>query len=200
MKVDENCDILDLPMAQSMFFGRYEYLLDDKNRVRLPNQFRDYFGDLLYMGKGDGNYLILYRADEINEIIEKADLVLAETTSREKQMYYRDVFSDIFDSKRDTQGRYVIPAPLVAYAELKDNVYVIGNRHHVEIWSKENFENRYEDNVAFSRTNLIERKQKDAAIKKEIEETVRGELLREYEEARLRKEITAELKKQYEGK
>jgi hypothetical protein len=91
--------------------------------------------------------------------------------------------------KKDPQSRYLIPAELVAYAELKGPIVVVGNMDQVEIWSKDNFEKRHLNSVAYSKEDKIEMLQMEARVEKEVEMEYRAEMVRKKTLERLKKEF-----------
>ena len=52
-----------------MFFGSYEYTVDQKGRVPLPSKFRGEVGDKLYLLKGYEDCISLYKEEDFRKLI-----------------------------------------------------------------------------------------------------------------------------------
>ena len=176
-------------MTQGRYYGKYEYLLDDKNRIRLPSQFKDYLGEKIKLGEGNGKYLVVYSESDFDKVVMDTLSDLRKDPSRDKEILYRDLISGIMDSKRDPQGRYLIPSELIEYAELQGPILVVGFIDHIEIWSKANYQNRYSASVTFSREDKIEMLQMEARVAKEVEMEYRAERMRKLTLQKLKEEL-----------
>ena len=64
---------------------------------------------------------------------------MPQTRSRSRRMS-RFIFSSAFSQDIDGLGRVLLPAPLRQYAEIKDNVIIVGVNTYFEIWSKEQWD------------------------------------------------------------
>ena len=49
------------------------------------------------------------------------------------------MYSSASENVIDSQGRFVIPKNLVQYADLDNNIIVIGAGDHIEIWNEKNW-------------------------------------------------------------
>jgi len=54
--------------------------------------------------------------------------------------FLRFIYPRAVDCEIDKQGRILIPAPLREYAQIKDDVVILGMGKRFEIWSKENWQ------------------------------------------------------------
>jgi len=61
-------------------------------------------------------------------------------TEKRGRKIRRYLFSGTMVSNYDSQGRVVIPQPLVDYADLEDPTVIIGAGDHFEIWNKNKWE------------------------------------------------------------
>ena len=94
----------------SMFMGEFNHTVDAKGRVIIPSKFRELLGDEFVITKGFDN--ILRRM-----IVGSAGML-----------------------ETDKQGRILLPAPLRSYAKIEKDAVVIGNIDHIEVWSKDAWE------------------------------------------------------------
>ena len=67
-------------------------------------------------------------------------------TKPESRKFNRLFFSGACDVVCDKQGRILIPDYLKSYAEIKEQVMIIGVSDRIEIWSKEKWQEFYKGN------------------------------------------------------
>ncbi len=115
------------------FFGEYAQVIDAKNRVFIPSKFRDVLGEKIYITRNVDGCLTVYSEEMWTALTEK---IMAIPSSKGGSKIARFVFSKSADAKCDSQGRVVLPQPLVEFAALKKDIYVIGVGDHIEIWDK----------------------------------------------------------------
>jgi MraZ protein len=117
-----------------VFFGEYLVSFTAPGRVVIPKKIRELLkGDSFIVTKGFDFCLAGY--DLENWEGRSKDLVsvsLLDKTDIDKR---RMLFSSTMHIEIDGQGRFVIPKPLLQFAELKDKVLIIGVGDHFELWS-----------------------------------------------------------------
>jgi MraZ protein len=118
-----------------MFLGEYELKIDHKGRLALPVRFRETFRGSMVLSRGFDRCLIAYSTLEWAKVAEK--LVALPLTQLNPRRISRFTFSGAFDLELDRQGRVIIPLTLRQYAEINDEVVVVGAYSHLQIWSKE---------------------------------------------------------------
>jgi MraZ protein len=118
-----------------MFLGEYELKIDHKGRLAMPVRFRETFRGGLVLSRGFDKCLIAYSTSEWAKVAEK--LVALPLTQLNPRRISRFTFSGAFDLELDRQGRVIIPPTLRQYAEVNDEVVVVGAYSHLQIWSKE---------------------------------------------------------------
>src|ERR687895_90512 len=96
-----------------MLLGEYEHTIDEKNRLTLPAKFRESFSEGVVISRGMDRCLSVYARGEWERAVDERLGAL------------------------DRQGRIVIPAGLVEYAELGRDVVVAGVRDRLEVWSRD---------------------------------------------------------------
>ncbi len=129
-------------MAYMKFKGTYHHGLDAKNRMFIPVKYREALGENFVIIRAPYPNKGLYAfpeetwdelCDEMNE--KSAQGVLSQEEEWERRDLYR--YSD--DVSMDKQGRITINQDLCEYAGLKNEVIIIGNMKHLEIWDPETF-------------------------------------------------------------
>ncbi|MCI2046244.1 MAG: division/cell wall cluster transcriptional repressor MraZ [Faecalibacterium sp.] len=123
-----------------MFFGRYDYTIDEKGRMNFPAKFRE--------AMGPGEFVILQWVDHCLFALPMPEVdKLAERLGSEELMSSwettGDLFSNATTAEPDKQGRILLPADFRKYAGLAQNVTIIGNRNHAEIWDTETWNARH---------------------------------------------------------
>ncbi len=119
-----------------MFTGEFEHSVDSKNRIFVPAKFREELGETfmvvrdirrpilkMYSLEAWQEYLVPIRAQE-RKISEKA---------------LRYLHRNAAQVSPDSQGRIVLSASLLAYAEIKKEAMVVGCSDYCEIWSLDNY-------------------------------------------------------------
>ena len=129
-----------------MFMGEFQHNIDDKGRVIIPAKFREELGASFIVTRGLDNSLFVYPLKEWQQIEQK--LKTLPFTRSDARKFTRFFFSGAIECELDKQGRVSIPSNLRSYAELMKECVFIGVSNRVEIWSKELWENYYQDSEA----------------------------------------------------
>jgi len=132
----------------AMFFGQYNYQLDEKNRARVPSKLRLGLSNSYVITKGLNNSLFIYSKDYFeSQFLDKLNTV--PTFDIEAQRPIRALLSSSFEVEEDKQGRFVIPANLREFAGITKDVVFVGVGHRLELWSAENWAKYQSTDKAF---------------------------------------------------
>ena len=128
-----------------MFYGEFEHALDNKGRVIIPARFREIFkehyAEKFYLTRGLDQCLFVFTEESWKTQEKKfRDMPF---TKGESRRFNRLYFSGACDVVCDKQGRILIPDYLKAYAEIKEDVVIIGVSDRIEIWAKEKWKEFY---------------------------------------------------------
>jgi len=115
-----------------MFYGEFDYKIDDKGRVPVPPKFRDALKEGVILTPGPEGCLTGYTPKEWNRI--STQLTGSGLTRAKMRMLNRALFSTAFSTKIDNQGRIAIPAPLRAHAGIEEDAVIAGTNTTFEIW------------------------------------------------------------------
>jgi len=129
-----------------MFYGRYEHNIDAKGRMTVPSNYRDQTpGNLVFITKGlDGN-LMAYPKPTFE--------IIAQTVSSKSltdpgvRSFKREILGYTAELAYDTAGRILIPAYLREFANIEDQVVIVGVGDSFEIWSPEELAKNEEDSA-----------------------------------------------------
>ena len=118
-----------------MFFGEFEYRVDDKGRVPLPPRFRHDLKDGLVVIPGAEKCLTAYSLPEWQKLSAALSGTGSITPAKMRRLN-RAIFAQAFNLELDRQGRISLPAPLREYAGITSDVVIAGINTYLEFWSK----------------------------------------------------------------
>ena len=131
-----------------MFYGEYQHSLDNKDRVIIPAKFREIFKEnyveKFFITRGLDQCLFVF-TEESWKVQEKKFRDLS-FTKGEARKFNRLFFSGAGEVICDKQGRILIPSYLKSYADIKEDVVIIGVSDRIEIWSKSKWDEFFEQN------------------------------------------------------
>lgn len=121
-----------------MFYGEFEYKIDEKGRIPLPPKFRDELKAGVVLTPGIEKCINAYPVLEWKKLAET--LTSGSITPGKLRRLNRAVFATAFKVNLDGQGRIALPAPLREHAEIEDEVTVAGANNYLELWDKARWE------------------------------------------------------------
>ncbi len=139
--------------AARMFSGEYKHTIDAKNRLFIPAKHRDELGESFMVAKSiRENCLKVYSMAEWEEYISP----ILKMERKASEAILRALHRDANQVSPDSQGRIVIPAPLVEYAGITKTAVVVGCGKYAEIWSEERYNAMVEEENIEDIKNLLE--------------------------------------------
>ncbi|MCX7911792.1 MAG: division/cell wall cluster transcriptional repressor MraZ [Dehalococcoidales bacterium] len=117
-----------------MFYGEFEYKIDDKGRIPIPPKFRGALKDGIVLTVGAERCITAYTPAEWKKL--SSSLTGSGLTRSKLRRLSRALFATAFVTRIDGQGRIALPAPLREHAQIADEVVVVGVNTNLEIWSK----------------------------------------------------------------
>ena len=122
-----------------MFFGEFEYKIDQKGRVPIPPRFRkELKKEEVILTPGIEKCIIAYPLSEWKKLA--TTLTTASVSSSKLRRLNRAIFGVAFSPRIDGQGRIALPNPLRQYAEIVDEVVIAGANNCFELWNKVHWE------------------------------------------------------------
>ena len=124
--------------ATPILLGTYTPKIDDKGRVALPAKFRSQLGTGFVMARGQEHcdyVLPMVEFQRMTTQIQRTSM-----SNKSARDYLRVFLSGAVDEEPDKQGRIVVPPMLRDYANLGDQIVVIGVGTRAEIWNKSAWE------------------------------------------------------------
>jgi MraZ protein len=125
-----------------MFYGEYNYRIDNKGRLFIPSKFRESVekqGSIsFFITKGLEGCLMVFA--ESGWRIEEEKLRALPFQKKDARKFQRIFFSGASQTEPDTQGRILVPKYLKDYANLETDVKIIGVSHYFEVWNPTQWE------------------------------------------------------------
>jgi len=132
-----------------MFYGQYEHALDAKDRVIVPAKFREIFKEhyveKFYLTRGLDRCLFVFAEEEWKA--QERRFHAMPFTHEKSRKFNRLFFSGACEVVADKQGRILIPGFLKNYADIKQDVMIIGVSSRMEIWAREKWDQFFGDNL-----------------------------------------------------
>ena len=121
-----------------MFYGEYKHTIDRKGRLILPSKVREvckeYGIERFFITRGLDKCIFMFGEDEWRTQEQKFKNM--PFTKQETRSFNRIFFSGAVDVLPDKQGRFIIPAYLKDYANIKRDTIIIGVANRLEICDK----------------------------------------------------------------
>ncbi|MFP4547154.1 MAG: division/cell wall cluster transcriptional repressor MraZ [Fidelibacterota bacterium] len=126
----------------TLFTDNFIHKLDTKKRVSIPASFRqsnDSEACEFVISKGSDTCIEVRPANVWDEFLQNM-LSKLRLTNKKHKAYIRAYTQDATRVKCDKQGRILIPQKLLEFANIKDNVKIIGLGSIFEIWDIDTLE------------------------------------------------------------
>lgn len=137
-----------------MFFGSYDYSIDEKGRLVVPSKIRGSLGTNVYILKGYDGCVSLYTEETFLELTESLKSLPFE--SKESRLHARLVLGSVVMITIDKQGRLQFPQATLTKYNLKKEVTIVGVLDHLEIWDREEYQKYLNDNEGDFESNAEE--------------------------------------------
>jgi MraZ protein len=115
-----------------MFFGEYNYKIDEKGRFPLPPRFRRELKDGVVLSPGAEKCINAYPLSEWRKLT--ASLTSGPVAPNKLRKLNRAIFATAFSNVLDGQGRIALPATLRDHAQITEDVVIAGVNNYLEIW------------------------------------------------------------------
>lgn len=117
--------------------GTYEHTMDAKGRMNFPAKIREECGEHFYITKSIKEKCLTVYTEEGWEDLKQKLKSKSQSAALPLERY---LFGSACEAEPDKQGRIAIPAALRAYAQIQNEVLVVGIGERAEIWNKELWE------------------------------------------------------------
>lgn len=121
-----------------MLIGRQDTKIDEKNRIILPSKFRRELGDNLIVTQGFESSLIVISVSKFELLLEGTQgRPIIDKNAREIERFLLGSAEEV---TLDDKGRFIVPSYLRNYANLTQEVSILGVMRYVQIWDKKRWE------------------------------------------------------------
>ena len=121
----------------SSFKGSYSYSVDEKGRINLPVKLRKYVSpeanETFVITRGFEKCLFVYPADEWNKL--EQNLRNLSSYNPEHRLLIRAMLELAWESPLDSQARLTLTQELRDYANIENEVRIIGTLDKIELWN-----------------------------------------------------------------
>lgn len=117
-----------------MLLGEFHCSTDGEGRLTIPPEFRAELAHGATVTRGIDRCVVVYPAVEWQGLAEKIEDRLP-LTSRQARAFSRLMFSGALACALDQEGQIHVPDQLREYANIENEVVVVGLFSHLEIWS-----------------------------------------------------------------
>ena len=118
-----------------MFMGQYLHNLDEKGRIIIPTKIREQLTPTVVVTIGFDKCIALYSMEGWEKF--QNSLLTLPANSQDARKHVRLIVGSASTLEFDKQGRVNLPANLLTHAGAIKECVVVGVLDHVEIWSKE---------------------------------------------------------------
>jgi MraZ protein len=125
--------------------GEYDAILDDKNRVLIPADFRKEVVEsreekTLVCRIGRNRVAWLYPENYYRELIAQRRMSLMPGEDEEK--FNEAYYGMIYRLSWDAQGRVVVPEKIIKRTNLEKELTLVGAGDHIAVWNRADWERR----------------------------------------------------------
>jgi MraZ protein len=117
-----------------MFFGEFEYRIDDKGRLPFPPRFRAFFRDGIVLAQGVEKCLTIYTLTEWKKLADS--IATSHLPPSKLRILSRALFATAYHLNLDAQGRINLPSNLRQYAGIDEDIIIAGVNNYLELWDK----------------------------------------------------------------
>jgi MraZ protein len=121
----------------SSFKGSFNYTIDNKGRINIPAKMRKNLApeanNAFVITRGFENCIFVYPNDEWAK--REAELGKLQQTNKDDRLFTRLLLQYATDVELDGQYRIVLPKELIQYANIENEVFILGAFDRIEIWN-----------------------------------------------------------------
>jgi MraZ protein len=115
-----------------MFFGSYEFTVDEKGRLSIPSKMRANLSSQLYLLRGYDGCLSIYTEGDFTHYVDK--LKNLEFEKEKVRLHQRILLSSVVGIDVDKQRRMQIPQKTLRDYSIGNKVLILGAIDHIEVW------------------------------------------------------------------
>lgn len=133
-----------------MFVGSFKYSIDSKGRIALPAKLRKYVNpeanDTFVLTRNSAKCIDIYPMDLWKELVAEKLNKLNQFDPKEA-MFIRMFLQEAAEDNLDSQSRLLIPKSLIEYAQIENEVFILGAVKKIEVWNPYVYESYIKENL-----------------------------------------------------
>lgn len=146
----KNVELSQTSNLKFMFVGSFKYSMDAKGRIALPAKLRKYVNpeanNSFVLTRNAAKCIDIYPMDRWKELVaEKLDSL--NQFDPKEAMFIRMFLQEAAEDSLDSQSRLLIPKTLIEYAEIKNEVLILGVNKRIEVWNPDVYESYIKENL-----------------------------------------------------
>ncbi len=146
----KNVELSQTSNLKFMFVGSFKYSMDAKGRIALPAKLRKYVNpeanNSFILTRSVAKCIEIYPMDRWKELVaEKLDII--NQFDPKEAMFIRMFLQEAAEDSLDSQSRLLIPKNLIEYAEIKNEVLILGLNKRIEVWNPDVYESYIKENL-----------------------------------------------------
>ena len=131
-----------------MFLGQFHHSFDDKSRLTVPSRFREDFESGVYVIQGFDRNLMVLTAPAFEAIYQHVmGMNILDPQARSLR---RHIIGKGNQVELDKSGRILISQDLRTWAELEDEVVIVGQGNYFEVWKPELWQEMEDQDQVFN--------------------------------------------------
>jgi len=142
---------------KNMFKGKFLHSIDAKGRISIPAKLRKYItpnaDNTFVMTQGNEKCIDMYPKD--NWMVIENDLYKLDTFDISNANFVRLMLSNAHEDEMDSQYRILVPRQLLEFAEIKNEVIILGSLRKIELWNPEILKSHLENLLSNKPFNQI---------------------------------------------
>ena len=135
-----------------MLIGKYYHHLEANGRLSLPAKFREINKEWIVTRGLDGCLFLLQESNFKKELEKIAQSSFTKKANRD---LIRLMTNEAKELTADENGRVNLPDYLIAFAQLKNSVVIVGSLNHLEVWDQEKY-HHYIDQIEGQAESIAE--------------------------------------------
>lgn len=123
------------------FYGEYDHKVDLQGRISLPSRFKELFKGGIALNRGYDRNIDARPFIEWEAYVKQVTAQLSLNLAKHRDIF-RFLIGGAYHLDMDRQGRVLLPPRLREGAGIDEEVVLVGMGVHLEIWSRELWEEK----------------------------------------------------------
>ena len=136
------------------FLGQFRHTLDNKGRLTLPAKLRGPLSTGLVLTRGSDHCLLIFTIESWQALVERVRQYPLMGDPRARRLRYH-LFANADGLVPDAQGRVLISPAARAWAGITNEVVIVGQDTHLEVWDSQAWDAQQADQMTLEDWALL---------------------------------------------